>query len=260
MDIQPTSYDHGWNACRVCHRGRTQTRHDRWTLTANPGYWGATNPTVLVLGFSKGANQVGAIERLPFDEVAFKGRRPTLQRILRRLGVRFDNQSIDQSMTAHGRGFGYASLIRCSIAQDKNGTPVTSGTIVTDAVADPWARGVMRECVRQHLGPMPPSVKRVVLLSNDARYVAGVRALIREQFDDFRDINPMGFEAGGRRWIFTVHPAAKGAHVPTWLDGPDDVGQGLKREQAIEAFGTLEEVPTRGSSIGKKRLIKAVLA
>src|SRR5690606_38307207 len=155
-------------------------------------------------------------------------------------GVPFDRQTINQTMTAQGRGVGYASLIRCSIAHEKRGKLVSSGTIMADAVADPWARGEMSACVSQHLAPMAGSVQRVVLLSNDARYISGVRSLIREQYPDFADINPMAFFAGGRRWVFVIHPAAQGPHVPAWLDGDPGVGLGLKREMAIAAFGNLD--------------------
>jgi hypothetical protein len=260
MDAQITSYDHGWTPCRTCHAGRSKTQRERWHLTANPGYWGARNPSILVLGFSKGAMQVGAIEKEPFEQVAFKAHRRELQRILKRLGVDFAGQTIEETMTARSRCIGYASLVRCSIAHEKKGTLVSSGTIMTDAVADPWVRGVMSECVRQHLLPMPESVQRVVLLSNDARYISGVRSLVREHYSDFSDINDMGFFAGGRRWVFAIHPAARGAHVPDWLEGDPTDGLGLKRELAITAFGSPESSLKPALNIGKKRLIKAVLA
>jgi hypothetical protein len=214
---------------------------------------------VLVLGFSKGANQVGAIEKKPFDAVAFRGCRANLAQILRRLGISFGGQTIDRTLTSNGHGIGYASLVRCSIAQEKKGEWVSTGTIMPDALANPWSRELMGRCVRHHLLPMPSSVQRVVLLGNTDPYVAGVRELMREHYHDFQSITPMGFSAAGRRWIFVVHPTAQGAHIKTWLKGGRDEKQGAKCQQALAAFGSLEDasrpVP---ANMRKRRLIKSV--
>src|SRR5690606_40399555 len=56
--VAADSFTHGWNACRACHHAGGDLRVEGdWHIRANPGYWGASAPEVLVLGFSKGANQ-----------------------------------------------------------------------------------------------------------------------------------------------------------------------------------------------------------
>lgn len=63
----PSPYEHGKQNCRACFDDpslywNSKTTNEfvvgkkRWRLRANPGYWGASNPEVLVLGFSKGPN------------------------------------------------------------------------------------------------------------------------------------------------------------------------------------------------------------
>lgn len=52
---------HGWQVCRACHAPGLDVRVvGDWHLRANPGYWGSSAPETLVLGFSKGATQIGA--------------------------------------------------------------------------------------------------------------------------------------------------------------------------------------------------------
>jgi hypothetical protein len=58
---------HGRVDCVLCHRGqtvsfdRTVTGDDDWRITANPLAWGNPNAEVVVLGFSKGPTQAGAL-------------------------------------------------------------------------------------------------------------------------------------------------------------------------------------------------------
>lgn len=250
------SYQHGWQQCRQCHRsGKEVTNNKQWTLTANPGYWGSSDPRVLVLGFSKGANQTREIAaHRPFEAVAFARRRERLGAILRRLGAPFADQTIDQTMTRSSKELGYASLVRCSFEKDGR----TSGSIMADAVADPWASAVVGRCIQAHLAVMPDSVQRVVLLGTTPAYIKGVKAQMKSVFPDYAEINAVAFKANGRVWVFVVHPATKDNRYREWMEDAADTSAGHKREMAVHAFGTLAPAQPRLISVGTKRVIKRV--
>jgi hypothetical protein len=91
---------HGWQPCRACHLpGQDLRIEGEWHLRANPGYWGAAAPEVLVLGFSKGANQIAASVEGDFDAVAFAGMRKRLRQVLDALGEDLNGQSIDEALS-----------------------------------------------------------------------------------------------------------------------------------------------------------------
>jgi hypothetical protein len=76
-------YVHGPIQCRLCFGSAERTLElGDWRLHNNPGYYGSTNPRVLVLGFSKGANQNRAAEEGNFDKIAFAKARHRLQAVL----------------------------------------------------------------------------------------------------------------------------------------------------------------------------------
>lgn len=235
------AYTHGWKSCRKCHLpGCSVTREAEWHLRANPGYWGASNPEVLVLGFSKGANQIREAEKGGFDSVAFAGARARLETVLQTLGVTTAAESLDAALTADGQRLGVASLIRCGLSLEQDGNLVTSGPIMVKAIASEWTRLVMERCIRQHLSAMPSSVRVVVLLGNGDRYVEGVTDLMRHIFSDFVRVNPMAFHANGVRWVFAAHPAGGNGHFKTWVSGTPQDGQGRKRALAVAALDEIE--------------------
>ncbi|QDD97541.1 hypothetical protein [Roseomonas mucosa] len=77
MDMQPSGEgrlpDHGRVACTACFGGEavvfdaSRTGSTNWRITANPCAWGNPNAEVVVLGFSKGPTQAGALARTPHD-------------------------------------------------------------------------------------------------------------------------------------------------------------------------------------------------
>lgn len=234
-------YTHGWRLCRECHPpGCDVTRSGEWHLRANPGYWGASSPQVLVLGFSKGANQIREAEKGEFDSVAFAGARDRLATILHTLNVRIGMQSLDSALTAGGQHLGVASLIRCGLSLEQHGKLITSGPVMVKAIAGAWTRLVMERCIRRHLSVMPPSVRAVVLLGNGDRYVEGVMSLMQRIFSDFVRINAVAFYANGVRWVFAAHPARGNGHFDTWVSGASEVVQGRKRELAVEALSGID--------------------
>ncbi len=66
------NYTHGPLQCRACYNGNEPTLVlGDWRLHNTPAYFGSSDPEILVLGFSKGANQNKVAARGDFDKIAF---------------------------------------------------------------------------------------------------------------------------------------------------------------------------------------------
>lgn len=241
-------FDHGWQACRACHAPDQDVRVEgEWHLRANPGYWGSSSPRVLVLGFSKGANQLAAAASGDFDAVAFARMRVRLQQVLDTLGIDLEGQTIDEALSAEGRVLGAASLIRCGLSLMRNGKLETSGTIMPKAASNPFTRQVMSTCVARHLDPIPSSVRTVILLGTTDVYIKGVKALMCSQFLDYVDISDVAFRAQGRVWVFAAHPSPANGEFDNWLAGDTSSTSGRKRMLAFAALGKKGTMPFRSS-------------
>ncbi len=230
---------HGWQSCRACHQAGCDVRVEGdWHLRANPGYWGASEPKTLVLGFSKGATQIAAARTGGFDGVAFAGpMRGRLATVLSELQIDLDGQSIDEALTARSRLIGAASLVRCGLSVMEKGKLVSSGTIMPKAMRSSLPLQAMRTCIARHLSPLPQSVEQVVLLGTTAAYVKGVKALMRQQFPDYREINDVAFCAQGRAWVFASHPSPANGTFQAWVDGAPTTEAGRKKHLALQALG-----------------------
>lgn len=229
---------HGWQPCRACHQTGQDVRVEGdWHLRANPGYWGAQAPRVLVLGFSKGAMQIAAANSGQFDSVAFAGMRARLKAVLDGLGLDLDGQTIDQALAANGRALGAASLIRCGLSVMEKGQLKSSGTIMPKAAKASFPLQAMKTCIGRHLRPLPESVEAVVLLGTTDAYVKGVKRLMRDQFPDYQDINDVAFRAQGRTWVFASHPSGANGTFGDWVAGDGSTKSGRKRRQALAALG-----------------------
>ena len=234
---------HGWQPCRACHHPGQDVRIEGdWHLRANPGYWGAQAPRVLVLGFSKGATQIAAAAGGQFDAVAFAGMRPRLRAVLDGLGLDLDGQSIDEALTASGRVLGAASLIRCGLSVMENGQLKSSGTIMHKAAKASFPLQAMKTCIGRHLDPLPESVETVVMLGTTDAYVKGVKGLMREQFSDYQDVNDVAFRTQGRTWVFASHPSGANGTFGEWVAGDGSTESGRKRLLALAALGKPSDV------------------
>jgi hypothetical protein len=76
-----------FNSCQSVDFDKTKRTEDNWRITANPLAGGNENPEVVVLGFSKGPTQGGALARAPHNEIAYMFGRPNVGKILRRVGL-----------------------------------------------------------------------------------------------------------------------------------------------------------------------------
>ena len=80
-ELQSSLPEHGRIACSLCHGGaplvfdatKTQNNTGDWRITANPLAWGNPAAEIIVLGFSKGPTQAGALGATSHDQIAYKG-------------------------------------------------------------------------------------------------------------------------------------------------------------------------------------------
>ena len=241
--------EHGRIACSRCFGGcdvvwgRTSYEpSEGWNIVNNPMAWGSKTPKVLVLGFSKGGNQNDEILERSHNEVAFRGGRTNLSTILETLGLKKRLDSIDQLISDQQGDFAFGSLVRCSVKKRDGDKWLMSGKdIMSSCLRDHKMGAVIDNCVSEFIGNLPKSVRLVVMLGNDLKYVEGCYAAIREARPALRKINPVAYRDERVVFAHAVHFKAQGAIVPEWATGTPgrasrpDTDQPLKRQFAIEA-------------------------
>ena len=85
--------EHGRIECTDCFSQKAVTfDHSKesdagWRITANPLAWGNRTAEVVVLGFSKGPTQAGALASTPHNESAYMGSRLNVGKILAHVGL-----------------------------------------------------------------------------------------------------------------------------------------------------------------------------
>lgn len=114
--------------------------------------------------------------------------------------------TVDQKITVPNSNLAFGSLIRCSVsrvdikASEKKGERVYSctGPLITRSFSE--IPQVISKCAQRHLLNLPASVKTVFLLGNGDAYAKECQQLLRNLFPlNYRAINPMAVEAGGKR-------------------------------------------------------------
>jgi hypothetical protein len=111
---------HGWMTCDRCWNGATDVQESgRFRLVRDPGHAGASNPSILVLGISKGNTQSDAHAKgSPVEDVAFKGMRPRLFQVLQAVGLLTGESYADfdpYRFTETEKEYAFASVVRCSL-------------------------------------------------------------------------------------------------------------------------------------------------
>lgn len=114
---------HGRVNCTKCFNSDAvkfdQTKEEScgWRITSNPLAWGNENAEIVVLGFSKGPTQAGALSSTPHDDIAYKGSRLNVGKILAHVGLippQPDDElkkSVNQLISDKRGKFHFASLI-----------------------------------------------------------------------------------------------------------------------------------------------------
>jgi hypothetical protein len=230
-------YLHGPINCAECFpSNESPLKIDEWRLTNNPGYYGSTSPKILVLGFSKGANQNKAEKIGGFDEIAFAGARHRLQEVLECLGVMPSDRSIDALMTGNEREFGVTSIVRCSFCKMKNGVCKTSGDVIPSSFTNAKTLSVIETCTSKYLSVLQESTNLVILLGTSETYIKKTKIIFSSMYPDYEQVNHVAFKAGGALWVYGTHPSPGNGYFRAWADkGPED-SSGQKRILAVEAI------------------------
>jgi hypothetical protein len=254
---------HGPMACERCWLGcKTREKfvgpNDKYRIVNDPGYWGATNPRVLVLGMSKGNTQASVMNDSyadgTFDMVAFMGFRDRLLKVLHAMGLMHKDTSIDHHLTAQETDWGFASILRCSLTV-KTYNPkkniwqysAESGGVISSMKNEfqPW----MVNCIDEHLTRLSKRTRLVIMLGNAENYFKALEPAMRAVFPDYEPHPKYGklvFRAGKRFFVHVGHPSKGNGHLGTFLDGAQHIGQGAKRDHARRAI-----VELLGPSISK---------
>lgn len=235
----PIGYIHGPTPCRLCYGETEDTLAlGDWRLQNNPGYYGSPNPRILILGFSKGANQNRAAMGGDFDKIAFAGARHRLQAILEALKLMPATRSIDELMTEKEREFGIASLVRCSFCKMKGGVCKTSGDVIPSAFSNADTLAIIQRCASTYLQSLPAGIALVLLLGTADSYVKKTRSIFAKLYSDFQSVNSVSFRAGGALWLYAAHPSPGNGHFEAWLTGDAENPSGKKRILVQQALSS----------------------
>ncbi len=231
---------HGEQNCRVCFdgcSGRSLNVNGR-RLVNDPGYWGAADPRILILGQSKGNTQVQTYAKAGFDKVAFSGIRDRLELILKAVSINLSGRVFENAFTEKETELGFASLLRCSLSDPSgktSGSPVTTG--MSDRMFDRW----IGNCARRWLTQLNPRLRLVIFLGLTPRYVKGVmRHLKTLHADTFKQIGDVTATAAGVTWVFAQHPSRISEnHYRRWVDAGPHVKRDAVTEAVVKALSGL---------------------
>lgn len=228
---------HGRLTCRVCWSGCSGNHKlldaGKSQIQNDPGYWGAADPAVLVLGMTKGFTQSDMMSGDPrkFDGVAFARFRPRLLQSLQAIGLMEGVRNIDPKLTAAEKEYGFASMVRCSLTAIVNGEATSASSAVVGAMKHHEARKTFETCVKTFLSRLTKRTRLVVLLGNADSYVELTNATFARLFSDYT-AHPQGegqiFRAGGRLYVHTAHPSGSNGHFGSFIAAGADDAQGKK--------------------------------
>lgn len=228
---------HGRLACRACWAGSSENHQlldgGRAQLQNDPGYWGAANPSVLVLGMTKGFTQSHPMSTnlRAFDSVAFDGFRPRLLQSLQAIGLMSDVSDINAKLRATEANYGFASIIRCSLtAIGQNGATSASSKVIS-ALKNPEAQNVFDTCANTFFPYLRKRTRLVVLLGNDDKYVTYMNETMGRLFKDFRApsfAKGLVYSAGDRFFVHTGHPSGSNGHFGAFISADSNNMQGRK--------------------------------
>jgi hypothetical protein len=204
-----------------------RTESSGWRITNNPLAWGNAKPEIVVLGFSKGPTQAGALASQPHNDIAYRGGRRNLAKILHHVGLlpAVDARLVDQAIGDPEGRFHFASLIRCTVerfdpkARNWKGT---GGGMLDKFVATPFGAEVATACGTRFLKSLPSTTRLVLMLGMGSRgnYVRACRELYqRVRPGNWRDVNEIAYTDGAITVVHTEHFQSQGALLPNWLSG-----------------------------------------
>lgn len=220
---------HGRLNCRDCFQTSETviTPHPKWKLRNDPGAWGSTNPSIMVVGFSKGTTQSNIYATGTFDDVAFGGEktRRNLTNILRKAKLLSDSEISDDKIKATEQHFSFTSLVRCSCARidekesKKNGRDVykTSGELIVKSFSE--IPDIIDKCSQKYLSNLPNSVKLVCFLGVTDTYIKKCKKVIRSLYPSgFNEIDAVTYKTQNFLCVHLTHPSKGNGTIDAWLN------------------------------------------
>lgn len=233
-----------FNKCSHAEFDKTQREEGAWRITANPLAWGNTDPEIIVLGFSKGPTQSGALNSTPHDQIAFKGSRRNVGKILKHIGLLNSSAGTDLGHAVNelienrtGR-FHFGSLIRCTVEQHIKGAWKGSGGSMLDKfVATDFGKEVAANCSIQFLKNLPLKTKLIIMFGTGKKlnYVGELFEFFKKtRGGTWQMLNDVAYTDGKVTVVHVEHFASRGALIPQWL-GEDNHRRGLNGVMAAAA-------------------------
>lgn len=234
---------HGRVSCVRCFAQKQETEFDntmieasdgKWRISLNPLTWGSVEPEIVVLGFSKGPTQAGSLSKSPHDEIAYKGSRKNVGKILAHIDLLPQLTSgeyktaVDGIISDETGRFHFGSLVRCTVerydetAKDWKGS---GGGMLDKFMKTPFGDEVATNCASQFLGALPEKTKLVVMFGLGTRlnYVKSARKLFEKALSGTWDtVNKVAYSNGKVIFVHVEHFAAQGRLIPNWLGENDD--------------------------------------
>jgi hypothetical protein len=209
----------------------------------DPGHWGSSNPSTLVLGISKGNTQSNAFANDHFDGVAFKDIRHRLLQVLQTVGL-LEGESLSRFERRFYRDeqeFAFASVVRCSLTgmdRKKHIHTADSPNVVPAFKAGSEGYEFVSGCVDQHLRHFPPATQQVILLGNADGYIKHLSVLIGLARGGLRRMNNVAYSAGGVQFVHISHPSKGNGHFGAFNRGEGTPGK--KMRLAHEALAAMK--------------------
>ena len=246
---------HGRVECSICYNNfevefdKTILTENDWRIKYNPLSWGNTNPKIIVLGFSKGPTQAGALAAAQHDEIAFKGSRSNVGKILAHIGLIPTCQSneefkkyVDQIIANTTGRFHFASLIRCTVERldrKENKWKGSGGGMLDKFVSTTFGQTVVSNCSIRFLANLPKETKLIVMfgLGQKLKYVEQAYKIFQKTRPSiWKKINSVSYTDGIITVVHVEHFAAQGALIPNWLgkEGHERGNYGIQAQEAIK--------------------------
>lgn len=218
-----------FNGCSVVEFDKTRREDGKWRITANPLAWGNIEPEVIVLGFSKGPTQAGALNNTRHENIAYKGGRANIGKIFKHVGLLEAKTGDDLGQLMNGliadrKGrFHFGSVIRCTVEQSiKNVWKGSGGGMLDKFVATDFGKEISSNCANNFLKNLPQKTKLIVMFGMGSKL-----NYVRESFELFKKTrcgqwsmlanNDVAYTDGKVTVVHVEHFASQGALIPQWL-------------------------------------------
>ena len=244
---------HGRIDCTKCYQAasvefdKTRCTEGSWRITANPLAWGNPNAEIIVLGFSKGPTQAGALTRTPHDEIAYKGSRGNVGKILSHAGVmpiplgQDPSQGVMEAIANRSGRYHFGSLIRCTVErfdEKASAWKGSGGGMLDRFVATPFGKRVAQNCTDRYLTSLSPNTKLIAMfgLGTKLNYVKASFNLYKAaRGGEWKWINEVSYTDGEIVVAHVEHFASQGALIPQWMgrDGHERGNYGRQAQEAV---------------------------